>query len=111
MIKEVLRLSREEHGGSYLWLADTYDTLPDYNPDNPGAEGTLALVDPNWRSPFVGSSVEAVAAVRCYKGLCQDNYDGLPTRNTSLVEYLSLEKVSIRGDISSYGFRMMPNCQ
>jgi hypothetical protein len=62
MIKEVLRLSREEHGGSYLWLADTYDTLPDYNPDNPGAEGTLALVDPNWRSPFVGSSVEAVAA-------------------------------------------------
>jgi hypothetical protein len=63
MIKEVLRLSREEHRGSYLWLADTYDTLPDYNPDNPGAEGTLALVDPNWRSPFVGSSVEAVAAV------------------------------------------------
>lgn len=62
MINEVLHLSREEHGASLLWLADTYDTLPDYDPDNPGAEGTLAPVDPNWRSPFVGSSVEEVTA-------------------------------------------------
>jgi hypothetical protein len=62
MINEALRLSAEEEGDSYLWLADTYDTLPDYNPENPGAEGTLIPVDGGWRSPFVGSSVETVAA-------------------------------------------------
>jgi hypothetical protein len=62
MINEVLRLSVEDEGASYLWLADRSDTLPNYDPDNPGAEGTLGLLDINWRSPFVGSSVEDVAA-------------------------------------------------
>jgi hypothetical protein len=62
MINEALRLSTKEEGASYLWLADTYDTLSNYDPDNPGAEGTLDLLDSNWRSPFVGSSVEEVAA-------------------------------------------------
>lgn len=62
MINEVLRLSKEEQGLSILWLADRYDTLPNYDPENPGAEGTLGLLDSNWRSPFAGSSVEQVAA-------------------------------------------------
>jgi hypothetical protein len=62
MINEVIRSNAEEEGEPYLWLADTYDTLPDYDPDNPAADGTLGPVDSNWRSPFVGSSVEEVAA-------------------------------------------------
>jgi hypothetical protein len=62
MINEVLRLSTEEEGEPLLWLADTYDTIPDYNPTSPGAQGTLSPIDSNWRSPFIGSSVEEVAA-------------------------------------------------
>jgi hypothetical protein len=62
MINEALRLSTKEEEESYLWLADTYDTISDYNPENPGAEGTLGPIDSDWRSPFVGSSVEEVAA-------------------------------------------------
>jgi hypothetical protein len=58
MTSEALRLSAKEEGDSYLWLADTYDTLPDYDPENPGAEGTFAPVASDWRSPFVGSSVK-----------------------------------------------------
>lgn len=61
MINEVLRQAAREEGASYLWLADRYDTLPDYDPDNPGAEGTLGLLDSNWRSPFVDSGIMEVA--------------------------------------------------
>lgn len=61
-INEALRLSTEEEGEPYLWLADTYDTIPDYNPESPGSQGTLGPIGSDWRSPFVGSSVEEVAA-------------------------------------------------
>ena len=61
MINEVLRQAAREESASYLWLADRYDTLPDYDPDNPGAEGTLGLLDSNWRSPFVDSGIMEVA--------------------------------------------------
>ena len=45
----------------YLWLADTYDTLPDWDPARP-TEGTTSPVKETWRSPFIGSSIEEVAA-------------------------------------------------
>jgi hypothetical protein len=47
---------------SCLWLADTYDTIPDYDPEEPGPKGIPYPIDSEWRSPFVGSSVEEVAA-------------------------------------------------
>jgi hypothetical protein len=62
MINEALRMDMEEQGEPLLWLADTYDTIPDYDPASPGAQGTLGPVDSNWRSPFIGSSVEEVAS-------------------------------------------------
>ena len=62
MINEVLRLNTERMGEPYLWLADTYDSIPDYNPEDPGTQGTLGPIDSNWRSPFVGSTVAKVAA-------------------------------------------------
>lgn len=45
----------------YLWLADAYNTLPDWDPNDP-SEGTRSPLNENWRSPFIGSSVESVAA-------------------------------------------------
>lgn len=60
-ISEILR-ANEEKAGKYLWLADTYDTIPDYSPTELGLQGTLGPIDSNWRSPFVGFSVEAAAA-------------------------------------------------
>ena len=62
MINEVLRLNTERMGEPYIWLADTYDSIPDYNPEDPGTQGTLGPIDSNWRSPFVDSTVAEVAA-------------------------------------------------
>jgi hypothetical protein len=45
-----------------LWLADTHDTIPDHDPAQDRPQGTVDPIDSNWRSPFVGSSVEAAAA-------------------------------------------------
>jgi hypothetical protein len=45
-----------------LWLADAYDTIPDYDPGDPGPKGTPHPIDSEWRSPFVGFSVGEVAA-------------------------------------------------
>ena len=42
-------------------MADTYDTIPDHNPADPAAKGTQAVHD-GWSSPFIGTSVEEVAA-------------------------------------------------
>lgn len=44
----------------YLWLADTYDTLADYDPSNP-PEGTRSTINNTWRSPFIGSSLQDIA--------------------------------------------------
>ena len=54
-------MNTEEAGEPYLWLADTYDTLPDWEPAHP-AEGTVGPVDENWRSPFISSSIQEIAA-------------------------------------------------
>lgn len=62
MINEVLRVNEEEMGEAYLWLADTHDNIPDYNPEDPGTQGTLSPISSNWCSPFVGCTVEEVAA-------------------------------------------------
>jgi hypothetical protein len=42
-------------------LADTYDTIPDYNPADP-PEGTSGKVDSEWRLPFIGCSLKEVVA-------------------------------------------------
>lgn len=55
-------MNTQESEEPYLWLADTYDSLPDYDPADPSAQGTDSSVDKDWRSPFIGSSVEEVAA-------------------------------------------------
>jgi hypothetical protein len=42
MINEALRLSKEEQGSSILWLADRYDTLPNYDPKTREPRARLA---------------------------------------------------------------------
>lgn len=40
-----------------VWLADKYDTLPDfdYHPTTSGLDGTIGdKIDDGWRSPFIG---------------------------------------------------------
>lgn len=47
--------------GSYIiWLADTYDSLPNYSRRIP--PGTFTPVDADWRSPFIGKTVTDVVA-------------------------------------------------
>ena len=60
-LNEILRMNIEEGEEPILWLADTYDTLPDHDPAHPAAQGTKSVKD-GWVSPFIGSSVEEVAA-------------------------------------------------
>jgi hypothetical protein len=60
-INEILR-TNEEPVDHCLWLADTHDTIPDHNPTEQRPQGTRHPIDSHWRSPFVGSSVEAAAA-------------------------------------------------
>lgn len=50
-------------GAQYLWLADKYENLRDF--DGIGHEGTITPIDPSWRSPFVGKSpVDAIEFIR-----------------------------------------------
>lgn len=54
----------EDNGGEsdapYIWLADTYDSLPDST--HPWiTRGTQAPIRDNWRSPFIGKSLREVA--------------------------------------------------
>jgi hypothetical protein len=51
----------EEAGEPYLWLADTHDTLSDWDPTRP-VKGTSGPVDASWRSPFIGASVQEITA-------------------------------------------------
>lgn len=59
-LNEILRVNIEETEEPILWLADTYDTIPDHSPKDPAAKGTLSVQD-DWFSPFIESSVEDVA--------------------------------------------------
>lgn len=62
-INKVLRDNSDNTGAQYLWLADTYDSLHDY--DGLTHEGTSSPIDPAWRSPFVGKTpADAIAFIR-----------------------------------------------
>jgi hypothetical protein len=58
--------SQEDYGNERLWLADDYNNLPDFyhrvpeQPITPNPHTKLPL-DPNWRSPFRGKTVEDAA--------------------------------------------------
>jgi hypothetical protein len=43
----------------FYWLADGYSTLPLQEKEDGEAEGTVPPLPHNWRSPFLGSTVEA----------------------------------------------------
>ncbi|KAL1585713.1 hypothetical protein WHR41_05936 [Cladosporium halotolerans] len=59
-INKVLRDNSDNTGAQYLWLADTHDSLHDY--DGLTHEGTSSPIDPAWRSPFVGKTPADVTA-------------------------------------------------
>ncbi|GAB7328959.1 hypothetical protein MBLNU13_g00829t1 [Cladosporium sp. NU13] len=44
----------------YIWLADTYDTIPDSNLLH-NVYATQTLIDQDWRSPFIGHTLRQVA--------------------------------------------------
>ncbi|EME80968.1 uncharacterized protein MYCFIDRAFT_197825 [Pseudocercospora fijiensis CIRAD86] len=60
MIEEVLA-KNEDDEDYYLWLADSYDKLPDID-DDTRTTATEPPLDPAWRSPFIGKSMEDAAA-------------------------------------------------
>ncbi|KAL1582970.1 hypothetical protein WHR41_08246 [Cladosporium halotolerans] len=50
-------------GDLTLWLADNYDTLPDYK--RRSTLGTSFPIDTDWRSPFIGKTVpDAITFIR-----------------------------------------------
>lgn len=61
-VNEILRLNMEaNYDEADLWLADTYETLPDFQgPHFIGS--TRPTVDASWQSPFKGQSLAEVAA-------------------------------------------------
>ncbi|KAK4507120.1 hypothetical protein PRZ48_000854 [Zasmidium cellare] len=44
-------------GASYVWLADKYESLPDYS-GGMSATGTAAPIDAGWQSPFLGKTTQ-----------------------------------------------------
>ena len=60
-LNEIIRANLAITDEPYLWLADTYDTIPDFDPSNPPA-GTSSTVSRAWRSPFIGASLQDIAA-------------------------------------------------
>lgn len=101
-MNEILRTNSEETEEPYLWLADSYDTLPNYNPADPAAKGTQSVRE-NWRSPFIGSSVEEVAAFiqatpKPPKPLCKQFFAVLQKKqyeqSRQLLIYHALEKAN-----------------
>lgn len=56
-INEILRVNVDgNYGEADLWLADTYENLPDFQgPDC--IDGTRPTVDASWQSPFKGQSL------------------------------------------------------
>jgi hypothetical protein len=56
-IRQVIDDNIVDIGHSIIWLADTYDTIPnfDFHPLTPGVEATIAdEIADDWRSPFIG---------------------------------------------------------
>jgi hypothetical protein len=51
-------------GARYLWLADKYESLPDYQ-TGLSAKGTAGPIDAEWISPFIGQTVrEALSFIQ-----------------------------------------------
>jgi len=59
-INKILEDNEAETDVQYIWLADSYDTLPDANPPRT-IQGTHAPISDEWRSPFIGQSLRQVA--------------------------------------------------
>ena len=56
-VKKVIDDNLEDIQHPILWLADSYDTIPefDFHPLTPGLEGTDSDgLDNDWHSPFIG---------------------------------------------------------
>jgi hypothetical protein len=56
-IRQVIDDNIVDIGHPIVWLADTYDTIPnfDFHPLTPGVEATIAdEIADDWRSPFIG---------------------------------------------------------
>lgn len=54
-----------------IWLADSYDTLPDfdYHPTTSGLDGTIAdKIDDGWQSPFIGMSLNTMVQLDIFRG-------------------------------------------
>lgn len=95
-------MNMEETEEAYLWLADTYDTIPDYDPANPSAEGTAGAIETSWRSPFIGVSLEVIAAfVRAApkppKPLCKDFFAVLRKAQDSGMEQVLICHALVMG--------------
>jgi hypothetical protein len=59
MIEDILEgNAKEMSDGYYFWLADDYSTLPREQEDGE-IDGTVPPLPRTWRSPFLGSTVEA----------------------------------------------------
>jgi len=59
-INKILEENEDEADVQYIWLADTYDTIPDSNPPH-NVHGTETPISEHWRSPFIGHSLKQVA--------------------------------------------------
>jgi hypothetical protein len=52
----------KESYDTFIWLADTYESLPDYKPtDRQSGTASLYPIDASWKSPFIGKSLEYAA--------------------------------------------------
>jgi hypothetical protein len=101
-LTEILRANTEATDEPYLWLADKYDTVPDYDPDNP-ATGTSGPVDSHWRSPFIGCSVEEIAtfiqaAPKPRKTLCKRFFAALQKEQYEQDQQLFIYKIPVGDD-------------
>lgn len=60
MIEDIVEGTAREMSDCYhYWLADDYSTLPQEQEDETEIEGTVPPLPRTWRSPFLGSTVEA----------------------------------------------------
>lgn len=59
-INKILEENEDEADVQYIWLADTYNTLPDSNPPY-NVHGTQTPVSDSWRSPSIGKCPQQVA--------------------------------------------------
>ncbi|KXS95496.1 hypothetical protein AC578_8802 [Pseudocercospora eumusae] len=59
MVEEVIA-KNEDDEDYYLWLADSYDKLPEIDEEQ-RTVGTVPPVDASWQSPFIGKTIQEAA--------------------------------------------------